>query len=99
MNFIEYLAELQNKYNITNKEIREELSQSGKPVSKSYLSHKLSGERRITEDEFNLIVHTIRPTAAEEKKLRAVKDATCSPDDGLLQSLKRLLGDGNVALK
>lgn len=70
MNFIEYLAELQNKYNITNKEIREELSQSGKPLSKSYLSHKLSGERRITEDEFNLIVHTIRPTAAEEKKLR-----------------------------
>jgi hypothetical protein len=36
---------------------------------------------------------------AEEKKLRAVKDATCSPDDGLLQSLKRLMGDGNVALK
>ena len=36
---------------------------------------------------------------AEEKKLRAVKDATCSPDDSLLQSLKQLLGDGNVALK
>jgi DNA polymerase-3 subunit alpha len=36
---------------------------------------------------------------AEEKKLRAVKGATCSPDDSLLQSLKRLLGDENVALK
>ncbi|MBQ9794400.1 MAG: hypothetical protein IJW34_05590, partial [Clostridia bacterium] len=35
----------------------------------------------------------------EEKKLRAVKDATCSPDEGLIQSLKQLLGDGNVALK
>ena len=35
----------------------------------------------------------------EEKKLRAVKDATCSPDEGLIHSLKQLLGDGNVALK
>lgn len=35
----------------------------------------------------------------EEKKLRAVKDASCSPDEGLIHSLKQLLGDGNVALK
>ena len=35
----------------------------------------------------------------EEKKLRAVKDATCSPDEGLIQSLKQLLGDDCVALK
>ena len=35
----------------------------------------------------------------EEKKLRAVKDATCSPDEGLIHSLKRLLGDDCVALK
>jgi DNA polymerase-3 subunit alpha len=35
----------------------------------------------------------------EEKKLRAVKEATCSPDEGLIRSLKQLLGDGNVALK
>jgi DNA polymerase-3 subunit alpha len=35
----------------------------------------------------------------EEKKLRAVKDATCSPDEGLIHSLKQLLGDDCVALK
>ena len=34
-----------------------------------------------------------------EKKLRAVKDATCMLDDDLLADLKDLLGDANVAVK
>ncbi len=34
-----------------------------------------------------------------EKKLRAVKDATCMLDDDLLDDLKALLGDANVAVK
>ena len=34
-----------------------------------------------------------------EKKLRAVKDATCMLDDDLLDDLKALLGDTNVAVK
>ena len=34
-----------------------------------------------------------------EKKLRAVKDATCLPDEDLLEDLKALLGDANVAVK
>ena len=70
MNFIEYLAELQLKYDIPNAEILEEMQLQGLKISKSNLSHKLSGERQIPEREFELMVHTIRPTAAEEKKLR-----------------------------
>ena len=36
---------------------------------------------------------------AEEKKLRAWKNAACDPNETLLTRLKQLLGDGNVALK
>lgn len=36
---------------------------------------------------------------AEEKKLRAWKNASCDPNESLLQRLKQLLGDANVAVK
>ncbi len=36
---------------------------------------------------------------SEEKKLRAVKNAACEPKESLLQTLRQLLGDANVAVK
>lgn len=35
----------------------------------------------------------------QEKKLRAAKDVTCTPTEALLQTVKQLLGERNVALK
>ncbi len=70
MNFNEYLMELQRKYDVTNKEMAHELKQAGIKSSESGVSRKLSGERKIEPCEFELMLQVIRPTAAEEHKLR-----------------------------
>ncbi len=70
MNFNEYLMDLQRKYDVTNKEMAHELKQAGIKSSESGVSRKLSGERKIEQDELELMLQVIRPTAAEESQLR-----------------------------
>ncbi len=72
MNYYEYLVSLQKKYGTTNSELLEELAACGIRITKSNLSHKLSGDRRITEDELDVMLQTICPSNAEERMLRSL---------------------------
>lgn len=69
MNFIEYLTFLKEKYGTTNSEILEELKNNDMEITKSSLSHKLSGERGISSKELEIIIEIIRPTIAETNRL------------------------------
>lgn len=70
--FLEYLKMLQEKYDVTNSEILLELSDSGNTISKSNLSHKLSGDRALSNNELNAIIRVISPSVAEEEQLRTL---------------------------
>lgn len=70
MKFLEYLKLLQEKYHIPNCEILEELCRGGLKISKSNLSHKLNGDRMISNEELQIFIDVIRPSVAEEEKLR-----------------------------
>lgn len=72
MNFYEYLDMLQKKYGTTNTELLEELAAAGIRISKSNLSHKLKGERRLTDEELDIFIQTVCPTASEESELCAL---------------------------
>jgi len=69
LSFIEYLTFLREKYNANNTEILEELRVNNIDITKSYLSHKLKGERKITPEELTVIIDVIRPSVAETNKL------------------------------
>ena len=70
MQYYEYVEILQKKYRVTNTELLEELAASGNRISKSNLSHKLKGERRLTPEELEIVIQTLSATAAESEKLR-----------------------------
>ncbi len=70
MKFLEYLKLLQEKYHIPSSEILDELCRCGIKISKSNLSHKLNGDRTICEEELQVFIDVIRPSIAEEEKLR-----------------------------
>lgn len=70
MKFLEYLKLLQEKYHIPSSEILDELCRCGIKISKSNLSHKLNGDRTICEEELQVFIDVIRPSVAEEEKLR-----------------------------
>lgn len=72
MNFYEYLDLLQKKYGTSNTELLEELAAAGVRISKSNLSHKLKGERRLTDEELDVFIQTVCPTGSEETTLRAL---------------------------
>lgn len=72
LNYYEYLDQLQKKYGTTNTELLEELAASGIRISKSNLSHKLKGQRRMTDEELDVFIQTVCPTGAEEKTLRTL---------------------------
>ena len=66
MNYYEYLEQLQKKYGTTNTELLEELAAAGIRISKSNLSHKLKGQRRMTDEELEVFIQTVCPTGSEE---------------------------------
>lgn len=70
MKFLEDLKLLQEKYHIPSSEILDELCHCGIKISKSNLSHKLNGDRTICEEELQVFIDVIRPSIAEEEKLR-----------------------------
>ena len=70
MNYIEYLEILQKKYGTSNTELLRALGDSGHAISKSNLTHKLKGQRRLTEEELEIIIQTVCPTGTEESRLR-----------------------------
>lgn len=70
MKFLEYFKFIQEKYQIPNNELLEELCRSNISITKSNLSHKLNGDRKINEEELNVFIDVIRPSIAEEEKLR-----------------------------
>jgi hypothetical protein len=72
VNFYEYLDLLQKKYGTSNTELLEELAAAGVRISKSNLSHKLKGERRLTDEELDVFIQTVCPTGSEETTLRAL---------------------------
>ena len=67
MQYYEYVEILQKKYRVTNTELLEELAASGNRISKSNLSHKLKGERRLTPEELEIVIQTLSATAAESE--------------------------------
>lgn len=70
MKYNEYLVYLQKKYSTSNTEILQALNRSGGAISKSNLSHKLSGERSISIQELEIMIETICPSSSEEYELR-----------------------------
>lgn len=72
MNYYEYLEQLQKKYGTTNTELLEELAAAGIRISKSNLSHKLKGQRRMTDEELEVFIQTVCPTGSEEHTLRSL---------------------------
>ncbi len=70
MQFITYLDMMQEKYGTTNAEILEELRMQGIAITKSNLSHKLKGDRMMSDKELDVLLQVIRPTASEEETLR-----------------------------
>ena len=70
MKFIDYLKFLREKYEVSSTELLDELSASGTKIKKSSLSHKLSGERKITREELEIIITVLQLSVAEEHKLR-----------------------------
>lgn len=72
MSYFEYLEILQKKYGTSNTELLLALEKSGHPISKSNLTHKLKGQRRLTAEELEVIIQTICPTGTEETKLRSL---------------------------
>lgn len=70
MKFLDYLVYLQKSYCILQSEILFELNAVGLKISKSNLSHKLKGDRLISEEEFEIILKTIDPTDEEKQELR-----------------------------
>lgn len=72
MSYFEFLDILQKKYGTSNTELLRALEKSGHPISKSNLTHKLKGQRRLTSEELEVIIQTICPTGTEESKLRSL---------------------------
>ncbi|MCQ2408766.1 MAG: hypothetical protein MJ065_09620 [Oscillospiraceae bacterium] len=72
MSYFEYLEILQKKYGTSNTELLRAMEKTGHPISKSNLTHKLKGQRRLTAEELEVIIQTICPTGTEESKLRSL---------------------------
>ncbi len=70
MRFIDYFRFLREKYEVSNTELLEALSCGGCEIKKGSLSHKLNGERKISEDEFEIFITVLQLSVAEEYKLR-----------------------------
>lgn len=70
MFFLEYLKMIQKKYKISNTELINECANDGIKISKGNLTHKMKGERTISEKEFESFIDAISPSIAEEENLR-----------------------------
>ncbi len=70
MRFIDYFRFLREKYELSNTELLEALSCGGCEIKKGSLSHKLNGERKISQQELDVFITVLQPSVAEEHKLR-----------------------------
>lgn len=81
------------------------LKQEPAPQGTRSLYLKATAENRASIDRAIALARSVPGSSRilvyfeTEKKLRAVRDASCMLDDDLLDDLKALLGDANVAVK
>ncbi len=72
-----YIKLLQKKYSVTNSDILNELKHLNASESKGSLSHKLNGERKLSEKEFEVILNTLQCSGEERKEARRLYKIHC----------------------
>lgn len=77
MQFFLYMKLLQKKYSVTNSDILNELKHLNASESKGSLSHKLNGERKLSEKEFEVILNTLQCSGEERKEARKLYKIHC----------------------
>lgn len=77
MQLFSFIKILQKKYSVTNVDILNELKHLNATESKGSLSHKLNGERALSEKEFEIILNTLQCSGEERKEARRLYKIHC----------------------
>lgn len=77
MQLFTFIKILQKKYSVSNVDILNELRHLNATESKGSLSHKLNGERALTEKEFEIILNTLQCSGEERKEARRLYKIHC----------------------